>query len=646
MAINVTTEFASAMQQGLAAQQSGNTELAYSFFERATELDPNSGEAWYGRAGTAGDPDDALVSLGYATALQPNNTELPPQLDFYAQMRASVVGPSDAPTLVLVGQKLAEVGLTSQAEFLFRRAKELDDNMDDASVWLAAVTEDPAEAERLLKKVLANNPDNPLARAGLDAAVTPDLAHKVDGGEPKAEAKPAPAAPPPPAPAPAPIPAPVADDSDLPSWLTAAEPLAPEAEAPAAPTETSEDFASEMLRAMSESPAQAPAEPAAPAEVPEDLAAQPWWNEISETGTEAPAAPAAEPAQEQAAAWWGELEQPTEARAESAEQPAVPEDLATQSWWGAPAATEEPITPEQPIAAEEPVAAEQPIAAEEPVAAEQPAEAPTAEAQEWWQEPIEEEAPAAPAQDAIALAADLLRQGQESLAADDKPAAYSFFAGAIELTPDNEAAWLGRARATDDAAERIECLERVLQINPNNMPAREALTLSRVRKLRDEGRKVPGARDRERVEPRPEEKPEAERKAPEPVVQREEFKPPEPPSAPVEEKRAAPEPAPAAPTQEPLAPAPMWEAAEPAPEKKPEPVPTVSQEEWKLPDKFRTPSGEWNIPSAATAPQVVPVQASEPPAKSGMNVTPYIWFCVTLIILILLTLAALYLLKL
>src|SRR5512142_807716 len=125
MATIASREFAAAMEQGLQAQQSGNTELAYSFFARATELDPNSGEAWYGRAGTAGDPDDALVSLGYATALQPDNPELPPQLDFYAQMRASVVGPSDAPTLVMVGQKLAEVGLTSQAEFLFRRAKEL-----------------------------------------------------------------------------------------------------------------------------------------------------------------------------------------------------------------------------------------------------------------------------------------------------------------------------------------------------------------------------------------------------------------------------------------------------------------------------------------------------------------------------------------
>ncbi|MGB8645742.1 MAG: hypothetical protein WCF84_10935 [Anaerolineae bacterium] len=660
MATKASNEFAAAMEQAEKAQQTGNSELAYAFFARATELDPNSGSAWYGRAGTAGDPDDALVSLGYATALQPENTELPPQLEFYTQMRASVVGPTDAPTLVLVGQKLAEVGLTGQAEFLFRRAKELDDNVEDASVWLAAVTKDPAEAERLLKKVLAQNPNNPLARSGLGGAeLTPDIGRKAGGPAKPAGAGPAPAAlSAPAAPAPTPEPEPQAEESELPDWLqggTEAIQAAPEkAEAPA------DDFASQLWRDMAESPEEAPAQPAAEATVPEDLASQPWWGEL-EHGAE-------ESAQE-----------PTAAAS------VAPDDLASQSWWNE-------IKPESQTPAETEAASG--VMSEQVAEPAQAAE----QAASWWdttEEVPAEATPTAPARDAAKLAADLVRQGQEALAGDDKPAAYTLFVGAIELMSNNEAAWLGRARSTDDSAERIECFEKVLEINPNNMPAREALTLSRIRKMRDEGRRIPGARERERIEPREEEpkprqeerrvpEPEPELPSPAPAARKEEppvVKPvpvapktepaaakPTPAPRPEPRKVAAPPPTPA-PEPEPEkivpepapvvrqapAPTPRQEEQvtfEPAPalhteEPKPEPLPVTSDEEWTLPDKFRSPGGGWNIPQAAPAPTVLPIPVNQRGGGSeGFNVRPWLLILGALVIILLMVLATLWILKL
>ena len=285
MDINPWNDFAAVLQRARDAQQKGDKELAYEFFVRASELNPNAAAGWTGRAATSTVPDDTLLSLAYAVALDPANDVC--KHEFAAQLatRATAAQLTDAPALVTLGQKLAEVGLTYEARQVLQRATELDATQETGLVWLAAMTDDPSEAARLLGLALARNPKNALAQAGLDA-VTRQL-------EQAAGAAPAP--------------------------------------------------------------------------------------------TASPAAPMVDPA------------------------------------------------------------------------------------------------------------LGLIRDGEQALAAGELVRASQLFARATEISPRNENAWVGRARATNDMDEALTCLEQALAINPNNAQAREARTFYRVRKLREGMRKAPEA---------------------------------------------------------------------------------------------------------------------------------------------------------
>jgi tetratricopeptide (TPR) repeat protein len=106
--------------------------------------------------------------------------------------------------------------------------------------------------------------------------------------------------------------------------------------------------------------------------------------------------------------------------------------------------------------------------------------------------PSAEAQPLASVAQAIHLAdsaPDLIRAGEQALVAGDRALAYQAFVRATQLGPREEAAWLGRARATGDIDETLTCLEQALAINPDNMQAREARTFYRVRKLREGVRK-------------------------------------------------------------------------------------------------------------------------------------------------------------
>ncbi len=283
MDINPWNDFGSVLQRARDAQQKGDTELAYEFFARASELNPNAAAGWQGRAATSTVPDDTLLSLAYAVALDPTNETGKHEFAERIETRAMAAQTADAPALVVVGQKLAEVGLTYEARRVLRRATELDGSQETGLIWLAGTTDDPNEAARLLQRVLERNPKNSLAQAGLNA-VQQQLEHAAG--------------------------------------------VAPE------PTET-------------------PAEPIV--------------------------------------------------------DPAV----------------------------------------------------------------------------------GLIREGEQALATGDMARASQLFVRATEVSPRNESAWLGRARATNDYDEALTCLEQALAINPNNAQAREARTFYRVRKLREGMKKGP-----------------------------------------------------------------------------------------------------------------------------------------------------------
>ncbi len=69
-----------------------------------------------------------------------------------------------------------------------------------------------------------------------------------------------------------------------------------------------------------------------------------------------------------------------------------------------------------------------------------------------------------------------LQQAIAAIKAGDKKSGQQLLAQVVNADPQNEAAWLWMASTLDDPQEKKECLQKVLQINPNNETANEALT--------------------------------------------------------------------------------------------------------------------------------------------------------------------------
>lgn len=100
--------------------------------------------------------------------------------------------------LLRAGIAAARAGDKEQARHLLLQVIEQDEQVEAAWLWLSDVVDDPAERQICLENVLALNPDNQAARAGLHWLLTQ-----------------APAATPPPAASPPPPPAPAAPASQI-----------------------------------------------------------------------------------------------------------------------------------------------------------------------------------------------------------------------------------------------------------------------------------------------------------------------------------------------------------------------------------------------------------------------------------------------
>ena len=77
---------------------------------------------------------------------------------------------------------------------------------------------------------------------------------------------------------------------------------------------------------------------------------------------------------------------------------------------------------------------------------------------------------------ATAHPAELVRSGQQLARTGYRLAAFRLFCQALEIDPGHEEAWLWRAGTSQEPEETIRCLERVLQINPENSRARRGLS--------------------------------------------------------------------------------------------------------------------------------------------------------------------------
>lgn len=165
--------------RGQTARKQGDMELAYQMFARASELNPQDAQAWQWRAETATSADEALVSYGYAYALDEKNQPLARTLDATIARRTAGALQEDVGLLVAMGQELAEVGLTDRAHTLFQRAAELDSSATDAWVWLAGTSPESATQVEYLNRALETNPRDSRARAGLVALKPPTVPDAV-----------------------------------------------------------------------------------------------------------------------------------------------------------------------------------------------------------------------------------------------------------------------------------------------------------------------------------------------------------------------------------------------------------------------------------------------------------------------------------
>lgn len=69
-----------------------------------------------------------------------------------------------------------------------------------------------------------------------------------------------------------------------------------------------------------------------------------------------------------------------------------------------------------------------------------------------------------------------LRQAIDAIKAGDKATGQRLLSQIVQAEPGNEAAWLWMTKVVDSDERRIECLRRVLEINPANDKARQLLS--------------------------------------------------------------------------------------------------------------------------------------------------------------------------
>ncbi len=159
-------DFDTLLRHANRARAAGDLQRASTFYARAIELNPNSAEAWVGRASTTANLDEAIVAWGYALALAPDD-QTRAMLGACVSEKIKQTEGEHAVALVALGRQLAEAGQWPWAHRLFVRATALAPSDDAAWVWRAGVSGDAAETLSCLQRALEINPQNAQAKAGL-----------------------------------------------------------------------------------------------------------------------------------------------------------------------------------------------------------------------------------------------------------------------------------------------------------------------------------------------------------------------------------------------------------------------------------------------------------------------------------------------
>lgn len=163
-------DFETVMRHADKARAAGDRSRAHTFYARAVELAANDARAWAGLAASASTSDEAIISWAYTLTLAPDNLEAKSELDALVQDRLARARRVDVPVLIALGRTLAQVGQKPWAYRLLQRATEIDPRNEEAWLWRAGIAPDNDETIFCLEQVLAQNPDHPQARAGLEWA--------------------------------------------------------------------------------------------------------------------------------------------------------------------------------------------------------------------------------------------------------------------------------------------------------------------------------------------------------------------------------------------------------------------------------------------------------------------------------------------
>ena len=160
-------DFESILRHASQARQGGDSIRAHAFFARATELKPEDVQGWVGWASTAQELDEAIMGWGHVLAITPQDLRARDSLHDVIINKIEMNGRERTDSFLVLGRRLAQMGLRHFAHQLLVRATELMPRSEEAWLWRGGTTDDSGETTMCLRCVLEINPENVQARAGL-----------------------------------------------------------------------------------------------------------------------------------------------------------------------------------------------------------------------------------------------------------------------------------------------------------------------------------------------------------------------------------------------------------------------------------------------------------------------------------------------
>ncbi len=148
----VNSEITRVLKQGVAAAQNGDRPMARTLLLNVTEADPRNVDAWLWLASISEYPEELLVFLNNALAIDPENSR--------ALTWKSATCSLLAKTHVQRGQTAMQEHQNDYAMQCFDKAIETDQNCEMAWFWKASLLDDENDKLECLERALSLNPEN------------------------------------------------------------------------------------------------------------------------------------------------------------------------------------------------------------------------------------------------------------------------------------------------------------------------------------------------------------------------------------------------------------------------------------------------------------------------------------------------------